>query len=276
MTTYDFTLALFCRVDDHLQNQVSGPVKAHPLAHLHPSEVLTIGLLHALRGGSFLGFERWLRRELASLFPRLPERTRLWRLLQKHQGLLQGFLAPPSLLGVIDSYGIELLHTRRLGRKGRGGVPLNQWAKRGKSNGRWIAGAKVAVVINSQGQVVAWDFNTANVSDLEFLPLIHQQPMLLLADKGFQLSHKKKKAAQLRKQGRTHPTNLLICERKAWPERKLIETVFALWTQVFHAKALTVRKQLAVKTRLAFLVAAYNLCTHWKGNVSLKIAHFAL
>jgi hypothetical protein len=44
-TTIDFITALFCQVDDHL----SGLPK-HPEAHLWPSEVVTLGLLHALKG----------------------------------------------------------------------------------------------------------------------------------------------------------------------------------------------------------------------------------
>ena len=45
MTTIDFITALFCQVDDHL----SGLPK-HPEAPLWPSEVVTLGLLHALKG----------------------------------------------------------------------------------------------------------------------------------------------------------------------------------------------------------------------------------
>ena len=44
-TTSDFITALFCQVDD----QLSGLPK-HPEAHLWPSEVVTLGLLHALKG----------------------------------------------------------------------------------------------------------------------------------------------------------------------------------------------------------------------------------
>ena len=43
MTTIDFISALFCQVDDHLVG-----IPKHPEAHLWPSEVVTLGLLHAL------------------------------------------------------------------------------------------------------------------------------------------------------------------------------------------------------------------------------------
>ena len=42
-TTMDFITALFCQVDDHLS-----AIPKHPEAHLWPSEVVTLGLLHAL------------------------------------------------------------------------------------------------------------------------------------------------------------------------------------------------------------------------------------
>jgi hypothetical protein len=45
-TTIEFITALFCQVDD----QLAGLPK-HPEARLWPSEVVTLGLLHALKGG---------------------------------------------------------------------------------------------------------------------------------------------------------------------------------------------------------------------------------
>ena len=44
-TTIDFITALFCQVDDQLSS-----LPTHPEAHLWPSEVVTLGLLHALKG----------------------------------------------------------------------------------------------------------------------------------------------------------------------------------------------------------------------------------
>ena len=42
MTTHDFITALFCQVDDQLP-----AIPKHPEAHLWPSEIVTLGLLHA-------------------------------------------------------------------------------------------------------------------------------------------------------------------------------------------------------------------------------------
>src|SRR5436853_572639 len=95
-TTIEFITALFCQVDDHL----SGLPK-HPEARLWPSEVVTLGLLHALKGVGNRPFYRWLTRDYRALFPRLPERTRLFRLLKTHQDWTQVFLAAPTVLAML-------------------------------------------------------------------------------------------------------------------------------------------------------------------------------
>src|SRR5215470_10661299 len=88
MITMDFITALFYEVDEQL-----GAIPKHPEAHLWPSEVGTLGLLHALKGGGNRPFYRWLTRDYRPLFPWLPERTRLFRLLKTHHDWTQGFLA---------------------------------------------------------------------------------------------------------------------------------------------------------------------------------------
>jgi hypothetical protein len=104
MTTMDFITELFSEVDEQLR-----ALPKHPEAHLWPREVGTLGRLHALKGGGNRAFHRWLTRAYRPLFPRLPERTRLFRLFTTHQDWTQAFLAAPTVLGVIDTYGIELI-----------------------------------------------------------------------------------------------------------------------------------------------------------------------
>ena len=57
------------------------------------------------------------------------------------------FLAEPSLLGVIDSYGVELIHPIRRGRNPDG------WVEPGISNHRWIVGGKLCLALNHLGQI---------------------------------------------------------------------------------------------------------------------------
>ena len=53
MTTIDFITALFYEVDEQLH-----AMPKHPEAHLWPSEVVTLGLLHALKGVGNCAFYR--------------------------------------------------------------------------------------------------------------------------------------------------------------------------------------------------------------------------
>ena len=90
MTTVDFITELFCRVDDQI-----GYLPKHSQARLYASEVVTLALLHALTGKGQHAFWRWLRRDYRSLFPSLPDRTRLFRLFNSHRHLIGEFLAGP-------------------------------------------------------------------------------------------------------------------------------------------------------------------------------------
>jgi hypothetical protein len=154
MTTIDCITALFCEVDEQLH-----AIPKHPGAYLWPSEVVTLGLLHALKGVGNRPFSRWLTKDYRTLFPQLPERTWLFRLFRTHQNWTRIFLATPTVLGVIDTYGIELIHPIR-----EGWSP-QQIGRKGLSNHRWIVGGKLCLVLNQWGLVVAWACATANVAD---------------------------------------------------------------------------------------------------------------
>src|SRR5262245_56629314 len=84
MTTVDFITALFYEVDEQM-----GAIPTHPEAHLWPSKIVTLGLLHALKGVGNRAFYCWLTRDYRTLFPQLPERTRLFRLFVTHQAWTQ-------------------------------------------------------------------------------------------------------------------------------------------------------------------------------------------
>ena len=76
MTTEDIITLIFVEVDEAMPN-----LAKHPQAKLYPSELVTIGILFALKGRGFRAFYRWLKRDYDVLFAGLPERTRLQRLL---------------------------------------------------------------------------------------------------------------------------------------------------------------------------------------------------
>ena len=261
MTTVDFITALFCRVDDRMQD-----VPKHPQANLYPSEVVTLALLFALKGVGDRAFYRWVVRDYRALFPRVPERTRLFRLFATHQDWTDYFLAEPTVLGVADSYGVELLHPYREGRT------AHQIGRKGLSNHRWIIGGKLGVVLNKWGLVCAWDADTANVHDSAFQPLLARfaEEMIVLTDHGF-----------VSKEG--NPPNMKVCARGTWNDRMVVETLFSMLTIVCHFKKVLHRVWRYFTMRLAFTVAAFNVLVQWDGlplddhgEAHLSIAQFSL
>ena len=175
MTTPDFIIALFYAVDQEMLD-----VPKHPDAKLYPSEVVTLAVLHAIKGGGTRAFYRWLTRDYLPLFPQVPERT-AWHgsLRPTRHGPLAFWRRP--VLGVADTYGIELIHPMREGRS------LAQVGKKGKSNHRWIVGGKLCFILNQWGLICAWDCATANIHDSYFHALIAQiqDQMIVLTDTGF-------------------------------------------------------------------------------------------
>jgi hypothetical protein len=261
MSTEDFIIELFCRVDDKLKT-----IKNHPQATLAPSELVTIALLFALKGVSGRAFYRWLKRDYPHWFPRLPDRTRLFRRLQSHWKWAQLFLGEPSLLGIMDTYGIELIHPVREGRN------PDAWVGKGISNHRWIVGGKLALVVNHLGEIIGWACAPANAHDNWFQPLpeAFTEQSVILADTGVHA-----------KEG--DPPNLKICKRGQWNERMLIETIHSMLTVVCHTKKMRHRLFEYFKMHLGFMVAAFNTLISWfglkpnhNGFVPLSIADFSL
>ncbi len=261
MTDEDFIVELFCRVDDKMEN-----VPKHTQASLYPSELVAIAIVFAVKGTGNRAFYSWFKRNFIHLFPKLPERTRLFRLFNVHRDWTDIFMAEQSMLGIADAYGIELIHPIREGRSSK------QTGKKGLSNRRWIVGGKLCYIINHLGQVVAWDCDTANVHDSKFHSLIEQcDQMVVLTDNGFHL-----------KVG--DPENILICKRGEWDERILVETVLSMLTVVCKFKKVGHRVWDYFKSRLAYTMAAFNILTGWRGLnpcpytgfVKLSIANFSL
>jgi len=238
----------------------------HSQASLHPSEVVMLGLLFAIKGVGNRAFYRWIERDYLSLFPTLPDRTRLFRLFVAHQEWSARFMAEPTFLGVADTCGIELLHPWRYERSPR------QIGRKGFSNHKWIVGGKLCLLLNQWGLVVNWDCATANVHDSAFQPIIaqYEEQTVVPADQLFSL-----------KEG--NPSNLLICKRGVWNVRMLIEMLLSMLHTVCHLKHMAHRAWAYFQARLAFTMAAFNLLAQWsglqpdeQGRVHLSIAIFSL
>jgi len=261
MTTEDFISELFYRVDETMKE-----VPKHPQASLWPSEVVTLGVLFALKGVGTRAFYRWVSRDWRGLGPALPARTRRLRLLATHRQWTEAFLAAPAGLGVVDSYGIELLHPLREGRSAQ------QIGRKGKAHHRWIVGGKLCLRLNHLGLVVAWDCAGANAPDSAFHPLSEAfaEAMIVLSDTGFHA-----------KEG--DPPNLKLCERGTWNTRMLVETVLSMLTEVCHLKKVLQRTWAAFQARRAFTLTTFTLLVQWhglkpnaQGMIRLSFAEFSL
>jgi hypothetical protein len=226
-----------------------GNLSKHNQATLYPSEVVTLALLFALKGSGNRAFYRWLARDYHCLLPHLPDRTRLFRQFIAHSQWTDCFLADHSLIGLADSYGIELVHPRREGRT------EEQIRRKGLSNQRWIVGGKLCFVLNNLGLIVDWDMDTANVHDgTAFQDLInrHTPYMAILADTGF-----------ARKDWQ--PDNLRLCRRGEWNTRLIVETVLSMLRLVCHFKKVMPRVWLYFQSRLAYTMALFNILVQWNG-----------
>ncbi len=252
---------MFCKVDDEMSD-----VPNHSQASLVPSELVTVGLLYAIKGVGTRTFYRWLFNNYRDMFPNLPHRTRLFRRLRTHRQWVELFLAPPTVLGVIDTYGIELIHPVREGRSPK------QIGKKGESNSRWIAGGKLCLVLNKFGLVAAWDCGTANVHDSTFKHMIErfEDQMVVLADMGFHSAD-------------GDPPNLKLCRRTEWNERMIVETVLSMLTLVCYFKKMMHRVWDYFQARLAYTMATFNILAQWNGLkpdengfIHLPIAQFSL
>jgi len=270
LCTDDFILELFYRVDTALAG-----VPKHPLARLWPGELVTLMILYALKGRGERAFYRWADRDLRPPFPGLPDRTRLFRAFARHRDWLQRFLAGPTLFGLADSFGVEMINTLRLGRSDR------QIGRRGRCARRWIAGVKLGLVCNGRGEVCAWDVDLAMAYDADaFGHLIWRFDgrMVVLADSNF---HKSPFHRADYEQD-PDPPNLKVCPRGRWDERKLIETVLSMvsggtGSGVCALKKVTERCWANLMAHLGAAVAAFNLLIRWNPNApQLAVARFSL
>ena len=94
MTTVDFITALFSESDEQMHARPK-----HPEAGLWSSEVVTFGLLHALKGVGNRACSPWLTRDSRALFPPVTCTALALSPLQDPSGLDAGLLGRPDGAG---------------------------------------------------------------------------------------------------------------------------------------------------------------------------------
>jgi hypothetical protein len=260
MTTEDIIIHIFSYVDDQMRD-----VQKTPQAKLYPSEVVTIGILFALKGGHFRAFYRWLVRDYAALFGGLPDRTALLRQLRAQPYHADRLWAEASLLNGVDRFPLELVFPIREGRS------KQQLGKKSRDKGRWSMGLKLCWILNRLGQVVGWHGLPMNCPNQAVLPLVAlvKEDGVVLSDLGFRC-----------KDG--VPDNLKLCLKGTWNDRMMVETTFSLLTVVCQAKKMFHRTATHLEAHLAYMAAMFNVLLgldrqlHPDHAFKLSIAEFSL
>ena len=237
MTTELIIIGIFCIVDDQMKD-----ISKHEQAKLYPSELVTIGILFALKGGHFAAFYRWLKRDYDGLFGGLPDQTRLQRSLAVHQDWCDRLLVEPSVFTVGDSYPIELLFPIRQGRT------TKQLGKKGRDKGRWMIGFRLWWLLDTYGRVVEWYWLDLSHPDHDYnsLTASFDEQTIALHDFGF-------------RDAKGLPSNIKICKKGTWNERMVVETSFSMLTVVCNAKKFFHRVADYIWAHCAYLTAMFNV-----------------
>jgi hypothetical protein len=169
-------LSLFCHVDDFWQ--VFRPIwHEHLLAkgersrlraiRLSESEIMTI-LIHFHQSGyrTFKDYyTRYVRKHLASEFPDLVCYERFVNLMPR-VGIplfvyLHLVMGDCTGISFVDSTPLKVCHNKRIKQH----RVFDGYAERGKTTMGWFFGFKLHLVINDQGEIIAFDLTPGNVDD---------------------------------------------------------------------------------------------------------------
>lgn len=190
-------LELFCDVDEFcqtyaLQNKKyligTSRLKPGPKATLWPSEIMTI-IIH-FHQSHYRDFKTYYRehvlKHLHEEFPHLVSYNRFVELMPSVLLPLGLYLlrrrGKCSGISYMDSTRIEVCHPKR--------IPRHQvfagLAKRGKSSIGYFFGFKLHLIINEQGELLAFQLTPANVDDRQPVPQMTQHLWgKLFGDKGY-------------------------------------------------------------------------------------------
>jgi hypothetical protein len=249
-----FITLLFWMVDEQ-----TGDLLQHPQSKLHPSEIVTLALLKRLKGQAYRRFLVWLRN--TGLFPNLPDYSRLCRLFKQYRHAIEVISRQIGQWDwtVADSILCEVIHPIREGRK-------THWVGKNKSKGRWMVGIKVVVIVSPQGDILAWELDTANVHDKHFAWMVEAIEVKVLADSGFHA-----------REG--DPENLKICQRGEQNERMVVESVFSLCKRLLGLNNIVAKSLEGFRLAVASIFALFNTLLDMNRRLGLfsqrpSIAHF--
>jgi transposase len=193
----DSLVELFVAVDDfwiifrprwHEHLLASGERQRIRASRLSESEVMTIVILfHQSHYRNFKAFYLgYVRRHLRAEFPKLVSYTRFVTLMQQMGIPLYVFLrlsmGPCTGLSFVDSTPLAVCHNRRIYRH----RVFDGWAARGKTTMGWFYGFKLHLIVNHEGEIIAFALTAGNVDDRAPVPQLIQHLFgKLFGDKGY-------------------------------------------------------------------------------------------
>jgi hypothetical protein len=182
----DFWIIFRPRWHEHLL--ASGERQRSRASRLSESEVMTIIILfHQSYYRNFKAFYLdYVCRHLRSEFPKLVSYSRFVTLMEQMGIPLYGFLRVSmgrcTGISFVDSTPLAVCHNRRIARH----RVFDGWAARGKTTMGWFYGFKLHLIINHEGEIIAFALSAGNVDDRVPVPqLILHVFGKLFGDKGY-------------------------------------------------------------------------------------------
>lgn len=247
---------LFCHVDDFCQAfepiwqgylLTSGTRQRRRETDLGSSEIMTLLIhFHQCDFKHFKGYYAYACKHLRSEFPNLVSYERFVQLQQRVGIALYVYLYQclGSCTGVsyIDSTALAVCHNRRIYQH----RVFDGLAQRGQTSLGWFFGFKLHLIINEDGELLAFDLTPGNVHDVQMLEQLDETLFgKLVGDKAY-LSQTK--AEQLAQQGidlvtaiRRNMKQLIMTleDKLLLRKRGLIESVNNVlknWAQIDHTR----------------------------------------
>lgn len=203
---------------------------------LCPSEVMTIVILFHLSG--FRNFKTFYTgyalSHLSHSFPTLPSYNRFVEIKKEVIFPLYCFLANQfgQITGIsfIDSTPLTVSHTKRI----QSHKVFKNIAKRGRSSMGWFFGFKLHIIVNDQGELLAFMLTPGNISDISVVSKLTGDKISgkLFGDKGY-ISQKLfeemfNKGVQLITKLKSNMKNRLmtVYDKLMLRKRCIVETIF--------------------------------------------------
>jgi len=190
-------LELFCSVDDFWQQfaprwqhelLTSGQRQRKRLSDMHPSEIMTILILfHQSHYRTFKAYyTEYVQRHLRSEFPTVVSYNRFVELMPTVLVPLVAYLYTQlgqcTGISFIDSTPLAVCHNARI----HSHRVFDGRAARGKTSVGWFFGFKLHLVVNDQGEILAFCLTPGNVDDRHPVPKLAKGLVgKLFGDKGY-------------------------------------------------------------------------------------------